>query len=461
MDSPVAAIIMAAGRSTRMRSKLPKPLHPLCGMPMTAHVILACQESGVERIVVVVGHEAELVQKGLSGDVEFALQNNPKGTGDAVRSAKPLLSDWNGTILVLAGDTPLLTSHTLKKLLTLQQNSESAVTMLTAVLADPTGYGRILREYDGDVSRIIEEKDCTEEQRLIKEWSPSIYAFHSKYLWKSIAVLKPANAQNEYYLTDSIPALIKSGKSVKGVLVDDVNEVLGVNTRVDLAQCAEILRQRILKDHMLRGVSITSPSATYIDSGVEIGQDTTIEPNTTIHSGTSIGEGCEIGPNCIISASKIGNNVKIVSSNVAGSEIADHVSIGPFANIRNGSQLGENVRIGDFVEVKNSRLSAGVKASHLSYIGDADIGENTNIGAGTVTCNYDGYEKHRTTIGKNAFIGTNTTLIAPVVIGDGAFIAAASPITGSVANDAMAIARCIQIEKPGWAAAYRMRKSGK
>ncbi len=458
MNGPAAAIIMAAGKSTRMRSKLPKPLHPVCGAAMTQHVIRACRQAGVERIVVVVGHEAEKVKAGLTGDVEFALQANPKGTGDAVRSAQNLLENWPGTILVLAGDTPLLTKDTLSALLLAQRSSSSSVTMLTAVLEDPTGYGRIERSESGKVSRIIEEKDCTSDQRLIKEWSPSIYAFNGPDLWTSIANLKPANAQNEYYLTDSIPALIKAGKSVDGILVEDVSEVLGVNTRVDLAVCADILRERILKNHMLNGVTITDPGSVYIDIDVEIGQDTTIEPNTFVHTGTSIGEDCIIGPNSIITSSKIGNYVNAIASHITGAVVEDGSKIGPFANIRAGTHLGPNVKIGDFVEVKNAIFGEGAKASHLSYIGDAEIGEHTNIGAGTVTCNYDGYQKHRTVVGKNAFIGTHSTLIAPLVIGEGAFIAAGSVITKNVTEDSLAVARSTQSEKIGWAALYRKRK---
>jgi bifunctional UDP-N-acetylglucosamine pyrophosphorylase/glucosamine-1-phosphate N-acetyltransferase len=458
-ESPVAAIILAAGKSTRMRSKLPKPLHPLCGLPMTGHVIEACRSAGVSRIVVVVGHEADSVQKGLGDNIEYALQEIPRGTGDAVRSARSLFSEWQGTILVLAGDVPLLPSTTLRALIAHQQQSGASATMLTAFLDDPTGYGRIVRDESGSVKQIIEHKDADPEQRAIREWNPSIYAFDSEALWSSLDQIRPNNVQGEFYLTDTIGILNNQGRRVDAIPADNSDDVLGVNNRVELAAAAAILQQRILTNLMLSGVSITDPANTYIETGVEIGQDSIIEPNTYLYRGTRIGEDCIIGPMSRIVQSTIGRGTRIVASQVVESVLEEDVKVGPFAHLRPGTHLGSKVKIGDFVETKNAVFGPGAQASHLTYIGDAEVGAGTNVGAGTITCNYDGYFKHRTTIGKNAFIGSHSTLIAPVTIGDGAFIAAGSVVTVNVPNDALAIARSHPTLKEGWAANYRAARA--
>lgn len=457
VSRPVAAIILAAGKSTRMRSKLPKPLHPLCGLPMTAHVIRACRAAGVARVVVVVGHEAEKVKAGLGDAVEYALQEIPRGTGDAVRAAQPLLGDWEGTVLVLAGDVPLLTPETLTRLMEHHHGTGATATMLTAFLDDPTGYGRVIRDAQGHVARIVEEKDATPEERAVREWNPSLYTYEAAALWHSLADLRPANAQNEYYLTDTIAALVGQGARVEAVPATDARDVLGVNTRVELAACATVLRRRLLERLMLSGVSVTDPATTYVDTDVEVGQDTILEPNTHLLRGTRVGEDCVLGPNTRIEASTLGDGVRVLASQVVESTLEDGVKVGPFANLRPGARLGANVKIGDFVEVKNATLGAGAQASHLAYIGDAEVGAGTNIGAGAITCNYDGYRKHRTIIGKNAFIGSNSTLIAPVTIGDGAYIAAASPIAKDVPGDALAIARSYPTIKPERAAEYRAK----
>ena len=456
---PGAAIILAAGKSTRMRSKMPKMLHPLCGLPMTAHVIRACRMAGIQRIVVVVGHEAEAVKAGLGSEVEYVLQVQQKGTGDAVRAAQPLLGDWPGAILVLAGDVPLLPGAALSRLLKHHQETGAAATLLTAFMDDPTGYGRVVRNEAGKVRRIVEHRDASESERALKEWNPSLYAFDSAALWSSLADIQPVNAQGEFYLTDTIGLLSNRGALLEAVAAEDARDVLGVNNRAELAGCATILRHRLLNDLMLSGVSITDPASTYIDVGVTIGQDTIVEPNTYLLRGTSIGEDCILGPLTRIENSRIGNGVRIVASQVVDSELEDGVKVGPFANLRPGTHLGKRVKIGDFVEVKNAIFHEGAQASHLSYIGDAEIGAGTNIGAGAITCNYDGYRKHRTLIGKRAFIGSNSTLVAPVTIGDGAFIAAASSITEDVPADALGVARARPTIKAGWAAAYHERQA--
>jgi bifunctional UDP-N-acetylglucosamine pyrophosphorylase/glucosamine-1-phosphate N-acetyltransferase len=452
---PTAAIILAAGRSTRMRSRVPKPLHPLCGLPMTTHVIRACRQAGVRRIIVVVGHEAEQVREGLGDEVEYALQASPRGTGDAVRAAQSLLTDWPGTILVLAGDVPLLPGETLSRLISHQQDTDASAALLTAFLDDPTGYGRVIRGPDGQVACIVEERDATPEERAIKEWNPSIYAFEARALWSALAEVRPANVQGEFYLTDTIGVLAGRGAKIAAIPASNAQDVLGVNTRVELAAAAAILRQRLLNDLMLSGVTITDPAHTYVEVDVEIGQDTTIEPNTFLYRGTRIGEDCVLGPFTRIARSTLGNEVQVLASQVVESVLEDGVKVGPFANLRPGTHLGRKVKVGDFVEIKNATLGAGAQASHLAYIGDADIGAGTNIGAGTITCNYDGFQKHRTVVGENAFIGSNSTLIAPVTIGRGAFVAAASPITQDVPDNAMAIARSHSTIKPDWAARYR------
>ncbi len=456
---PSAAIILAAGKSTRMRSKLPKMLHPICGLPMTAHVIRACRQAGVARIVVVVGHEAEAVKAGLGSDVEYVLQAQQRGTGDAVRAAQPLLGDWPGAILVLAGDVPLLSGATLANLLQHHAQTGAAATLLTAFLDDPTGYGRVVRDGEQRVARIVEHKDASETERAITEWNPSLYAFSSAALWVSLADIQPANAQGEFYLTDTIGLLAQRNARLEALPVADALDVLGVNNRAELAGCATILRERLLRDLMLSGVTITDPASAYIDVGVTIGQDTVVEPNSYLLRGTTIGEDCVIGPMTRIENSRLGNGVRVLASQVVDSELADGVKVGPFANLRPGTRLGKKVKIGDFVEVKNSTFHEGAQASHLAYIGDAEVGAGTNIGAGAITCNYDGYRKHRTIIGARAFIGSNSTLVAPVTIGEGAFVAAASAITEDVPPDALAVARERLTLKNGWAAAYHARQA--
>ncbi|MCW3053323.1 MAG: UDP-N-acetylglucosamine pyrophosphorylase/glucosamine-phosphate N-acetyltransferase [Chthonomonadales bacterium] len=452
---PVAAIILAAGKSTRMHSRLPKMLHPLCGIPMTAHVIRTCRAAGVARIVVVIGHAAEEVRAGLGEEVEYAYQANQQGTGDAVRSAHSLLHDWPGTILALAGDVPLLAPESLKDLIALQQSSSSVAALLTAKLDDPTGYGRILRNTEGQVIGIVEQKNATPEQKAIKEWNPSIYAFQGPALWSALEQVERNPLTGEFYLTDTIGLLAAKQGRIEGLLLADAQDALGVNNRVELAQAATILRGRILRNLMLSGVTITDPANTYIDVDVEIGQDTVIEPNTFLYPGTRIGINGRIGPLTRIENSTLGDDVQVVSSQVVGSVLEDRVKVGPFSNLRPGTYLGPGVKIGDFVEIKNAVFGERAQASHLAYIGDAEIGAGTNIGAGTITCNYDGYVKSRTVIGKNAFIGSNSTLIAPVTIGDGAFVAAASSVPSDVPADAMIISRPLPTIKEGWAARNR------
>ncbi len=455
----MAAIILAAGKSTRMKSRLPKMLHPLCGLPLTGHVIRACRKAGIERIVVIVGFEAEAVRAGLGSDAEYALQAQQRGTGDAVRAAYPLLKDWTGAIVVLAGDVPLLTSESLTRLIDGQREAQAEAALLTAVLPDPTGYGRILRNSQNHVVGIVEEKDATPDQKRITEWNPSIYAFHAPALWAALEKIRPNNTQGEYYLTDTVGLIADSGGMIVGMPLTDAREALGVNNRVELAQAGVVLQSRLLRDLMLGGVTVTDPANTYVEVDVEVGQDTVLEPNTFLYRGTRIGQNCTIGPMTRIADSTLADGVQVLASQVVGSVLAEGVKVGPFSNLRPGTQLGRGVKIGDFVELKNAVFGERAQASHLAYIGDAEVGAGTNIGAGTITCNYDGYRKHRTVIGKNAFIGSNSTLIAPLTIGDGAFIAAASAVPNDVPDDTLVIARSLPVLKEGWAARYRAKNA--
>lgn len=453
-----AAIILAAGRSTRMKSATPKSLHTICGVPMTTHVVRACRAAGVERIVVVVGHEADAVRKGLGDGIEYAVQASQRGTGDAVLSAQDVLSDWSGTILVMAGDTPLVQPRSLESVRRLQAESDAPLAILTAVLDDATGYGRVLRSGDGTVLQIVEERDATPEQRAIKEWNPSIYVFKAHALWKSLHSIQPNNAQGEFYLTDTVRIIAESGQRVEAAVVENSSDMLGVNTRVELAEAAAVMRGRINRQHMLTGVSITDPATTYIDADVTVGQDTFLHPGTVLNGNTQVGTGCTIGPGAIIRDSIIGAGSVIVSSQIVESILDEGVRVGPYANLRPGTRVGRGVRIGDFVELKNSVLGDAVQINHLSYIGDSEIGSGTNIGAGTITCNFDGFKKHRTVIGKDAFIGSHSTLIAPVTVGDGVLVAAGSTVTSDVPDNALAIARPYMTIKAHWAARYRELK---
>lgn len=434
-----------------MKSRLPKPLHPLCGLPLTRHVVDACAEAGVTRRIVVIGHEAELVRQGLGDDLEYAYQLEQKGSGHAVSCAMPDLEGFDGDVLVLAGDVPLLTSETIARLLEHHRATQAAATLLTAFLDDPTGYGRIVRKADGSVARIVEHKDASSEERAIQEWNPSIYCFRADALRSALPRIQPNNVQGEYYLTDAIGILSGEGARVEAVAVADNREVLGVNTRVELALVGSILRERILRRLMLGGVTIVDPASTYVDAGVTIGADTTIEPQTYLQGRTAIGADCQVGPMTRIVDCTVGDGVQILSSNLVQSEIGDRVRIGPFAHLRGGCKIAAGAKIGDYVELKNATLGEGVSAAHLTYIGDAEIGARTNIGAGTITCNYDGVRKHRTVVGEGAFIGSHVTLIAPITVGDGAVVGAGSPLDEDVPADALAIARSRMTVKPEWA----------
>ncbi len=454
----MVGIILAAGKGTRMKSKLPKALHPICGKPISRYVIDACRESGIGDCVVVIGHGADQVRAGLGDDVRYAIQSQQLGTGDACKRAIEVLDGADGDVIVLPGDAPMIGADILKKLSGEHAASGAAATVLTAVLDDARQYGRVIRGADRNVERIVEAKDASPEELKVGEINAAVYCFNLALLRKYLGEITPANAQGEYYLTDVIGLMVRDGLTVGAVVSDDPNVVLGINDRVDLAHLAGLIRRNILEKLMVGGVTVVDPSSTYVDADVVVGADTVIHPQTYIEKGCKIGEGCVIGPSSRLVNVELGNEITVLFSNLTDSTFGDGTRVGPFANIRPGCRIGRKVKLGDFVEAKNSVLEDGVSMGHLSYIGDATIGERTNVGAGTITCNYDGYNKFKTIIGKNVFLGSSTTMVAPVEIGDGALTAAGSVITDNVPADALVIARSKQIVKEQWARLRREQK---
>ncbi|HEY3329310.1 MAG TPA: bifunctional UDP-N-acetylglucosamine diphosphorylase/glucosamine-1-phosphate N-acetyltransferase GlmU [Capsulimonadaceae bacterium] len=450
-----AAIVLAAGKSTRMKSKVPKALHPIAGKPLIMHALDALKLAGATKIVVVVGYQADLVKAALGASYEYVEQVEQLGTGHAAQMAAPILGDWDGPVVIIPGDAPMISADAIGSLI--DSHADGAATLLTVHLAKPKGYGRILRSESGAVLGIVEEKDATDEQRAITEVGVSVYAFQASFLFDALAKVKPSNAQGEYYLTDTIALANEAGHSVNAFTWHDPQVGLGINDRQQLSEVAELMKTSIHRKHMANGVTIVDPATTFIDAAVRIGQDTVIRPFTILSGVTDIGEDCTIGPGARVTDSQIGNGVSIKDSHVTSSEVGDGTTIGPFANLRPGSLIGKKVKIGDFVETKQTTLEDGVSAGHFAYLGNAHVGEGTNIGAGTITCNYDGKNKHKTTIGKKSFVGSNTTLVAPVSIGEGAYVAAGSTITDDVPADALAFGRSRQVTKADWAKRRRER----
>lgn len=434
----ITAILLAAGQGTRMKSGLPKVLHPVCGVPMIFHALQAAQYASTETPVVVVGHGAEKVQKAVEGKARCVLQEQQLGTGHAVMQAESLLKNQSDLVLVTYADMPLLRGETLKMLVETQLANHGALSLLTVEADDPRGFGRIVRSADGTVSAIVEEAAATPEQLSIRELNVGAYCFSADWLWQALHRI-PVSKKGEYYLTDAVELAVQDGLPVQAVMMDDMVETIGINTRIHLSEAESAMRQRINRTLMLSGVSMIDPSSTYIEASVEIGKDTVIMPNTYIYGNTKIGENCVIGPNAIIRNTKIGNGCKILASVTEGAVLEDNVDIGPFARLRSGAYLCEHVHMGNFGEVKDSTLGPGVKMGHFSYIGNAQIGANTNIGAGTITCNYDGEKKHATVIGEDVFIGSDTMLVAPVKLGDGARTGAGAVVTKDIPDDTLAI----------------------
>lgn len=435
----ITAILLAAGQGTRMKSSLPKVLHPVVGKPMLWHALRAIQQSTTEKPVVVVGHGADEVKAWLGESAQTVLQEPQLGTGHAVMQAESLLKGKTDLVVVCYADMPLLRGETLQQLVETQKKNSGPISMLTVVADDPRGFGRIIRKTDGSVEAIVEEYVATPEQLQVKELNVGGYCFDANWLWDALHRIPKNPKKGEYYLTDAVELATQDGLSVQATVMDDLEETIGVNTRIHLAEVEAAMRRRINEKHMLNGVTVIDPASTYIEADVTIGKDTTLMPNTYLYGKTEIGEGNVIGPNTIIRDTKIGNRCKILASVLEGAVLEDDVDMGPFARLRKGAHLGNHVHMGNFGEVKDSYLAEGVKMGHFSYIGNAQIGANTNIGAGTITCNYDGEKKHATEIGEDVFIGSDTMLVAPLKIGDGARTGAGAVVTKNVADDTLVV----------------------
>lgn len=435
----ITAILLGAGQGTRMKSDLPKVLHPIAGRPMIRHALDAVTSASSETPVVVVGHGAEKVTDYLGASARTVRQEPQLGTAHAVMQAESLLRGTSDLVLVSYADMPLLRGETVARLVELQKRNPGPMSMLTVFADDPRGFGRIVRNQNGTVDAIVEEYVATPEQLKIRELNVGAYCFKADWLWDAIHRIEKNPRKGEYYLTDMVELAVKDGLTVQAEVMKDAKEAIGINTRVHLAEVEFEMRKRINETHMLNGVTMMDPASTYIESGVTIGRDTLIMPNTYLHAGTVIGEGCVIGPNTMIHSSKIGNHSKVLMSVLEGAEVGDDVDMGPFARLRKGAKLGNHVHMGNFGEVKDSTLAEGVKMGHFSYIGNATIGKNTNIGAGTITCNFDGVKKHPTVIGEDVFIGSDTMLVAPLNIGDRASTGAGAVVTKDVEADTLAV----------------------
>jgi bifunctional UDP-N-acetylglucosamine pyrophosphorylase/glucosamine-1-phosphate N-acetyltransferase len=436
-----------------MKSGLVKVLHELAGRPMLGWPLAAAREAGAGRVVLVAGHQAEQVQDRFASDndIRVALQEEQLGTGHAVSCAMDQLEGLTGSVLILCGDTPLLTGATLNRLVDEHEASSVAVTVLTARLDKPFGYGRIIRDAEGRVRRIVEQKDATPEEQVIEEINSGIYCMDIDFLRAHIGHLGSENAQNEYYLTDLVGIAVAEHAGCAALVTDDPDEIMGVNDRVQLAHAAKILRQRINRHLMVSGVTLIDPDQTYIDVGVGVGSDTVIWPGCVLRGQTTIGCGCELESNVQITDCTLCNRVHIKAGSVlTEAQIAEEVTVGPMAHLRPGSVLAPHVKIGNFVETKKVVMGEGSKASHLTYLGDAEIGKEVNIGCGTITCNYDGKKKHKTVIGDGVFVGSDVQLVAPVTVGANVLIAAGTTVTRDVPPDSLAISRTPQVNKEGW-----------
>jgi bifunctional UDP-N-acetylglucosamine pyrophosphorylase/glucosamine-1-phosphate N-acetyltransferase len=459
MGQGLTVVVLAAGEGKRFRSAVPKPLHPVAGRPLLWHVLAAAAPLKADRTVVVVGNGADQVTEAVRdfdlGAVSFAAQASQRGTGDALAAALPLVADA-GDVLVLSGDTPLVPTALLERLLDTHRSARATATLLTCTFEDPTGYGRVLRDSGGEVTGVVEERDATPAQRALREAGAGMYVFARPAL-DHLAELRPDNQQGEYYLPDLVPLILSAGGRVV-TAEGPQDQVMGVNDRVELAAAAAVLRRRLLERLMLAGVTVTDPATTYVDADVEVGQDTVVAPMTFLEAGTRVGARCRLGPNVRLVGCTVGDDATVSQAVAVQSVIGDRANVGPFASLRPGSDLGEATKAGTFVEVKNSVVGPGSKVPHLSYVGDADIGAGANVGAGAVFVNYDGVSKHRTVVGDGAFIGSDTMLVAPVTVGSGAQTAAGSTITKDVPPDALAIERSDQRTIEGWAARRRRRK---
>ncbi|WP_278571069.1 bifunctional UDP-N-acetylglucosamine diphosphorylase/glucosamine-1-phosphate N-acetyltransferase GlmU [Fusobacterium ulcerans] len=442
-------LILAAGKGTRMKSELPKVIHEVNGIPMISKIIKVLEVLKPEENILILGHKKEEVLKVVGEDADYVVQTEQLGTGHAVLQAKDKLKDYDGDVMVLCGDTPLLREETLEELYKFHRDTDSVTTILTSIYDNPFGYGRIVKE-NGLVKAIVEEKEADAEIKKIKEVNAGVYCFRGRELFDALSKITNNNEKGEYYLTDVIGIQVGEGKKVQSFVLNDNIEILGVNSKVELAQASKVLRDRKNIDLMEKGAILIDPSAVYAEEDVVVGRDTVIYPGAILQGKTVIGENCQILGTTRIIDSTLGNDIKVESSVIEESILEDGVTMGPFAHLRPKSHLKEKVHVGNFVEVKKSTLEKGVKAGHLTYLGDAQIGEDTNIGAGTITCNYDGKNKFKTVIGKNSFIGSDSMLVAPVIIGENALVGAGSVITKDVPDNSLAVSRSKQIIKNDW-----------
>lgn len=447
--SKLKAVILAAGAGTRMVSETPKVLHKVLDRSMLAYVIEAAQEAGAEEVCVVVGHKAEMVKEHTNYKVTYVEQKEQLGTGHAVMQAEDFIGT-EGNVLILFGDTPLITGQTLKKMVDYHTSNQNSVTVLSTIVSNPEGYGRIIRDKNNIFIKSVEHKDATEDELNVNEINSGMYCFESSILNEALQTITPHNAQGEYYLPDAVLHILNKKLKANALIIDSYEEVLGVNSRVQLADVTKIMQKRINEQHMLNGVTIINPDQAYIGKDVEIGMDTIIYPNTIIEGKTTIGANCIVGPSTKVLYSQIGDYSAIDQSTVLRSSIGQYTSVGPFAYIRPDCKIGDHIKIGDFVEIKNASIGNNTKVSHLTYIGDADVGEYVNFGCGTVVVNYDGVHKHRTVIEDRAFIGCNTNLIAPVKVEEKAYTAAGSTITVDVPAYGLGIARARQVVIEDW-----------
>jgi bifunctional UDP-N-acetylglucosamine pyrophosphorylase/glucosamine-1-phosphate N-acetyltransferase len=448
--SGFTAVVLAAGKGTRMKSSLPKVLHKVGGKPMVQHVLNAAKAAGAVNNIIVIGFGAESVKESIGDQAKFVVQAEQLGTGHAVMQTKEALAGFDGTVMVLCGDTPLLRTELLAELYQAHRAAGAAATVLTARMPDPSGYGRVIRDAEGKVAKIIEQKDASSQELAVNEINTGIYCFESRPLFDSLAGITCTNAQGEYYLTDVIGILVEGGAKVWAVTAGDHLETLGINSRVQLAEAEGILRRRKLENLMDSGVTIMDPASTFIDGEVMVAADTVIYPFTWLEGATTIGAGCAIGPNSRLTDTTVGNNSVIHFTYAHECQVGDEVTVGPYVHLRPQTVLAKGVKIGNFVEVKNTSVGQGSKIPHLSYIGDTDMGDGVNIGSGTITVNYDGKKKYRTVIKDEAFIGCNTNLVAPVTVGQGAYVAAGSTITKDVPPKSLGVARARQNNIEGW-----------
>ncbi len=444
------SVILAAGMGTRMKSEMPKVIHKVCGKELVKWVIDESKNAGAEEVVAIIGHKAEMVRPVVEKTAKTAIQAEQLGTGHAVMQAIPFIKDYKGYVVILNGDTPLIRAETIEKAVKYHAEKGNSATVITAELPDATGYGRIVRSEDGSVLKIVEQKDASEEEKKIRDINSGMYVFDSEALVWSLDKLTPNNAQGEYYLTDTLQILREAGKKIGGFTIADNDEIRGINNRIQQSEAEAIMQDRINKKHMTNGVTIINPSTVIIGAETEIGQDTIIASNVTILGNTKIGAKCVIEMGCKLENAVLADNVTVTSSVILDSEIGEGTSVGPFAYVRPGNKVGKDVKVGDFVELKNDTVGDGTKISHLTYLGDSDIGRNVNFGCGTVTCNYDGKDKFRSKIGDNVFVGCNTNFVSPVSVGDGAYIAAGSTITEDIPDNNLSIARARQVNKAGW-----------